>query len=399
MLTTNTMNNSLNTSLFREHATTMPTVCHVLHTLNVGGAELLAKQFALTFSGTIRPVFLCLDAIGTIGVQLRDQGFEVEVVERRPGFDHRCARHISQFMREQNVQLVHAHQYAPFFYSSLARLFGTSYPIVFTEHGRDYPDYRRSKRVWANKLLLRRHDRVVAVGECVRTALIEHEGLPSNRVAVVYNGVDASPFDFNRQDRRQVRNELGLSDSQVAVVQVARLNRLKDYGTAIRAVAALGKTSPNVHLFIVGEGEECNAIANLIQELNLQQRITMLGMRADVPRLLQGMDIFLLTSISEGIPLTLIEAMLSQLPCIATRVGGIPEVILDGETGMMAEVGHPSELAMHIQHLAHSLPDRVRMGARGRNRALDFFTASRMFSQYELIYAQLTKRITSSRVA
>lgn len=122
-----------------------PTICHVLHSLNVGGAELLSLQFAMQAVEDYRPVFVCLDSLGSIGGRLRDDGFDVEVVERRPGFDIGCALRVARIMLEQDVSLVHAHQYGPFFYSSLARLFGPRYPILFTEHGRDFPDFRRSQ--------------------------------------------------------------------------------------------------------------------------------------------------------------------------------------------------------------------------------------------------------------
>ncbi len=367
-----------------------PTICHVLHTLDVGGAELLAKQFAFEFADRFRPVFLCLDAIGTLGEQFRERGVTVKVVGRNPGFDHQCARRIARFLREENVQLVHAHQYAPFFYSSLARIFNGNYPILFTEHGRDYPDYRRSKRVWANKLLLRRHDRVVAVGECVRSALIDYEGLSSSRVKVIYNGVDGNQFNPQRPSRKRVRKSLGLDDGEIAIVQVARLNRLKDYGTAILAMAQVCKAASNVKYFIVGEGEERSVIERSVQDLNLQERVRMLGLRNDVPNLLEGMDMFLLSSLTEGIPLTLIEAMFAQLPCIATRVGGIQECVVDGITGLVSAANQPDDLAEQLLSLVRSPATRLQMGERGRERAIGMFHSDRMFEEYECLYYELT---------
>ncbi|MCA9131781.1 MAG: glycosyltransferase [Planctomycetales bacterium] len=366
-----------------------PVVCQLLHTLNVGGAELLAQQFALRAAKQFRPVFVCLDALGSLGGQLRQQGFTVEVLQRRPGFDSRCAWRLANVLRREKVQLVHAHQYAPFFYSALARLCGAHYPILFTEHGRDFPDFRRPKRVLANRLLLRRCDHVVAVGNYVRTALVDHEGLSAKRIEVIYNGVDASRFDPQRALREIVRRELRLQEDEFAIVQVARLNRLKDYGTALRAIAQVCRVYPQVRYFLVGEGEEQATLQRLRQDLGLQRQVTMLGPRSDVPRLLQGMDLFLLTSVSEGIPLTLIEAMFSQLPCVATGVGGVPEVVVHGQTGWVVAPQRPDELAAGILKLVQADELRQRLAAAGYLRASRHFPATRMIAEYERRYAQL----------
>jgi L-malate glycosyltransferase len=368
----------------------LPTICHVLHTLNVGGAELLARDFALEHQDRFRPVFVCLDAIGTIGKELRAKGYTVEVIGRCPGFDYRCVWRLSQFMRQQKVALVHAHQYAPFFYSSLARNFGPGYPILFTEHGRDNPDFRRMKRVWANKVLLRRRDHVIAVGKFVRNALVENEGLPANRIEVIYNGVDAKQFDPKKPNRDRLRNVLKLHPQDIGVVQVARLNRLKDYGTALEAMARVCRVAPNVKYFIVGEGEERATIESSIDQLNLHGQAKMLGLRQDVPQLLEAMDVFLLSSVTEGIPLTLIEAMFAQLPCVATRVGGIEEVVLDGITGLLSDANDPDAIASKILRLNRSADTRSQLGKYGRERALRLFDSHRMFEEYECLYAQLT---------
>lgn len=364
-------------------------MCHVLHTLNVGGAELLAKAFAEHCQDKYQVVFACLDGLGTMGAELRAAGFVVTVLDRQPGFDAHCVVKLAAFLRSHDVRLVHAHQYAAFFYSSMARMLRLKFPILFTEHGRDYPDYRRVKRVWANKILLGRSDRIVAVGNCVRSALVQYEGLPVSRVEVIYNGCDSSKVDSLRADRIGVRAELGLDKDAIGVIQVARLNRLKDHGTALRAMVQVLRDSPCVRYFIVGQGEEQTAIEGLIQELGIQQQVVMLGLRSDIPRLLEGMDLFLLSSISEGIPLTLIEAMLAKLPCVATRVGGVAEVVCDGVTGLLAEPRQPTELAARLSCLIQSPSLRREMGYAGWQRAYVDFNAKRMLNEYGFVYAKL----------
>ena len=364
-------------------------ICHVLHTLNVGGAEVLAAAYGRRNRDEFRIVFACLDELGQLGAQLRDEGFTVEVVGRRPGFDLGCARRLARMFREHSVGLVHAHQYGPYFYTALSRLFGARAPILFMEHGRDFPDYPRPKRKLANRLLLRRRDHVVAVGACVKTALEQNEGLPSDRIEVVYNGVDLDRYDPRRLQRDAVRAELGIAPHELAVFQVARLNRLKDHATALRAFAILVGTQPDARLILVGDGEERASIESLRDELKLGDRVRLMGTRSDVARLLQAADGFLLSSVTEGIALTLIEAMATALPVVATAVGGNSEVVVEGETGWLAPAGDPTRLAACLNEMCQSEDLRRRLGAAGERRARELFSGETMHHRYQQLYRQM----------
>jgi glycosyltransferase involved in cell wall biosynthesis len=361
----------------------------VLHTLRVGGGEVLAHKFAVENSDEFRPVFALLDEVGTLGEELRREGCVVELIGRQPGFDIACARKLAKFFRRESVSVVHAHQYAPLFYSSLARLPSRRIPILFTEHGRDYPDYRRWKRVWANRFLTSGKDRFVAVGQYVRNALIKFEALPADRIDVIYNGRDLRVYSPVRSLRDEVRDELGLSHDAIVIIQVARLNRLKDYPTALRVMGRLKSESPKTVLVIVGEGEERQHVQSLVKELDLTASVRLLGERNDVSRLLQAADLFLLTSVSEGIPLTLIEAMAAALPCVATRVGGVPEIVSDGETGFLANPGDEHELARHILRLGADPQLRECAGRAAMARVLSRFDELPMLESYRQLYREM----------
>ncbi|MEX2187962.1 MAG: glycosyltransferase [Pirellulales bacterium] len=364
-----------------------------MHSLSVGGAEVLAVHISRALSSKFRFVYACLDGLGTLGEELRHEGHEVEVFDRRPGLDRRCAKRLAIWFQRQQVAAIHAHQYTPFFYCLASGILRRRPPILFTEHGRWFPDYPRRKRMLFNRLFLRSTDRVVAVGESVRQALIANEGIASRRVEVVYNGVDLQRFDGDahvRDDvRRDVRRELGLSENDFAVLQVARLDALKDHRTAIRALAATLPHAPNTMLLIAGEGPEEQTIRAEIARLGVGERVRMLGLRRDVPRLLAAADTFLLTSISEGIPVTLIEAMAARVPIVSTRVGGVAEVVVDGQTGRLAESGDAAALATALVDLAASPETRQAMSAAGRSRAESMFTQSQMTAAYAAHYQEL----------
>jgi glycosyltransferase involved in cell wall biosynthesis len=364
------------------------TVCHVLHSLDVGGAEVLAARMGRGMQDRFRLLFVCLDDLGTLGTQLRAEGFPVHVVERRPGIDLRCVRRLGRLLRDEQVDVIHAHQYTPFFYSLLARLFYRRAPVLFMEHGRTFPDYRRPKRVLANRLLLRRRDRVVAVGESVRQALIQNEGIAGQRVSVIYNGVDLSPFERSFP-RAAVRGELQVEPDDFVILQVARLDALKDHATALRALRRVLARIPHARLLLAGEGPELRAIREQVARENLGDQVRLLGLRSDVPRLLAAADLCLLSSVSEGIPLTIIEAMGAGLAVVSTAAGGVAEVVEHGQTGLLAAVRDDYGLAEAIVRLQHDRALRTAMGERGRQRAFERFSEPGMHAAYAHLYREM----------
>lgn len=369
----------------------LPTICQVLHSLQVGGAEVLAARLARQLRDRYRFLFVCLDHLGTLGEELRAEGFPIEVLDRRPGLDWRSTFRLARLLRRERVDLLHAHQYTPFFYALTARWLGRRIPVLFTEHGRHFPDYPRRKRILANRLLLSRRDRVAAVGESVRQAVIANEGIAAERVGVIYNGIDLDAFAKGSQDRDGARREMGVDPDDLVVIQVARLDYLKDHLTAIRALERVAAQCPQVRLVLVGEGPEREKIEADVCQRRLCSHVRFLGLRSDVARLVPAADVFLLTSISEGIPLTLIEAMAAGLPVVSTRVGGIGEIVVEGQTGLLAPSGDDGELAEHIVSLAADAERRHHLGQAGRKRAHALFSEEQMHTSYRGLYEEILR--------
>ena len=366
-------------------------ICQLALGLPVGGTEVLACRLGQRLRDEFDFVFVCLDEIGSLGESLQDQGFNVVSLKRQPGIDWRCSLRLSRLIRQEKVDAVHAHQYTPFFYSMTARMFGSRVPVLFTEHGRFHPDYPRRKRMIFNRCFLRRKDRVVGVGNAVRQSLILNEGIPETRVGVIYNGIDMSPYQHgqNGADRAQVRGELQLKDNDFVVAQVARLDYLKDHLTAIRAIERVARECDRVRLLLVGDGPERAAIEAEIQKRGVSSHVRLLGIQSDVSRILAASDAFLLTSISEGIPLTIIEAMCAGLPVVSTRVGGIPEIVEDEMTALLVAACDDEGLARRLLRLAADAQLREAMGQRGRLHATSHFSEDRMHSEYAALYRDM----------
>jgi glycosyltransferase involved in cell wall biosynthesis len=366
------------------------TVGQLLLSLTMGGGEVLAARIARRLNRQFRFVFFCLDELGSLGRELRAEGFTVRVLDRRPGVDGRCLRQLARMLKQEDVNVLHAHQYTPFFYAASARWLHRGQAVIFTEHGRMFPDYPRRKRMLANRLLVRRRDRVIGVGQAVRQALIANEGLKGERVGVIYNGIDLAAYERPlAAGRSQLRIDLGYSDDHFVIVQVARLNALKDHLTAIRAFDRVHGRLPDARLLVVGEGEERQAIEAEIGERRLEPFVRLAGLRNDVPQVLAACDLLWLTSVSEGIPLTLIEGMAAGLPVVSTDVGGVSEIIGHNETGLLAQAGDDRQLAEAAITLALNPPLWRQLAAAGKRRAFEHFSEDQMVAAYANLYTEL----------
>lgn len=373
-----------------------PVVCQLVHGLPVGGTEVLVDRLTRSLADRYQFEIVCLDEVGELGQQLIADGFTLHELGRRPGFDWACVRRLARRLQASNVSVVHAHQYTPFAYVAATRLFGKRPQVLFTEHGRFYPDLTSAKRRWFNRVITSRRDRLVAVGDAVRQALIQNEGLPGERIEIIYNGVRTSPVNLTAVERSALRRELGAGDDEFIVIQVARLDSIKDHCTALNAISLATGQQPAVRLALVGDGPEKAHIEQLIAKLGLQQRVRMLGQRRDVPELLAAADAFLLSSLSEGIPVTIIEAMAAGLPVASTKVGGVPEVIDDEVTGLLAPPGDAPKLAAAIVRLASDVALRTKLAANGKVRAESRFSETEMVQRYDRIYAEMICEATGA---
>ena len=369
-----------------------PIIAHVLHRLDRAGAEVLAADLSRGLKDRFDFLFICLDGPGPLADELADEGFAVEVLDRRPGLDRAVARRLRDQLTRHRVDLIHAHQYTPFFYSALARgLTRSRPPILFTEHGRHVPDTTSLKRRLANKLLLKKTDQVTAVSQFVKTALIKNEGLPASRIAVVHNGINPGP-DPTDTDRAQAREQLGIPGDRPVVMQVARLHPVKDHATALRAWSIVHRQLPDALLVFVGDGPEHDNLQALTESLGLQDAVRFTGAVDHARQLIPAADLCMLTSLSEGLSVTLLEAMAAGKPIVATDVGGNPEAVDNGKTGLLAAPRDPESIAGCIMQLLPNAPyASLTLGKTGRKRLLEAYTADRMHQLYAHHYESLAK--------
>ena len=259
--------------------------------------------------------------------------------------------------------------------------------LVYTEHGR-LSDARPSwKRRLVNPWLSRFDAAFVAVSHELRDHMVDAR-FPGERVGVIHNGIDAGavPTPF---DRHHARHLLGVDDEAFTVFTVARLDPVKDLLTLLDAFAIVRKQISSSRLVIVGDGPERETLSRRAASPDLSRSVRITGFRSDVRKVLAAADVYVNSSVSEGVSITILEALAARIPVVATAVGGTPEVVSDGSEGMLVPPRAPARMAAAILALAHDPQQRRALGAAGRVRVEDAFTIERMVAEYAALYRTL----------
>jgi L-malate glycosyltransferase len=350
-----------------------------------GGTERLTVEIARRLAGRFRMSVCCLDERGAWAAEVEDAGVPVYVMNRQPGFHPLLGRRIAALASRLKVSVIHCHHFSPFVYGSIARFFKPSVKLVYTEHGRLSDAPPTLKRRVVNMVLSRVAGPSFAVAHDLRKYMLE-DGFLENRLGVIHNGIEIGPMPDTRA-REEARRHLGVPDEAFVVGTVARLDPVKDFTTLVAAIARAAARMPSVVLAIVGDGPERGTVERAIAQTGAPVR--MLGYSAAVRQLLPGFDAYANSSISEGISLTILEAMAAGLPVVATRVGGTPEVVIDRETGRLVSARSVDALAEAILELAEAPARATAMGAAGRARVERAFNIDRMLEDYARQYDRL----------
>ncbi len=362
-------------------------VVHVLHSLSVGGTENGVVNLINSLNGSFTHTVVSMTDVGPLAGRL-PAGVAVHSLGKRPGIDVQVIVRLARLLRKLAPDLVHSRNWAAFD-AILAARFARVPALIHGEHGRDAsdPNGLNGKRNLLRRLLAPLVNRFVTVSYDLRRWLVETVGVPARKILTIHNGVDTARFCDGGWETG--RRALGLSQDRLVIGTVGRLDPVKDQAGLLRAFTRVQEKHPEVLLAIVGDGPCRAELHALTAELGLSSRVRFLGERTDVPLLLKGMDLFVLPSIAEGISNTILEAMATGLPIVATRTGGNPELVEDGVTGMLAPVGDPQALAAALAAYVNNPQLRALQGRAGRQRAVDEFGLERMTGKYRDLYLSL----------
>jgi len=359
-----------------------PNVLQVVLSLNPGGTERLVVELVKRLRPELPMAVCCLDEAGAWGEGLRHEDINVVALRRREGFRPQLGRAIARAAAQHGARVVHCHHYSPFVYASIARLWAPHLKIVFTEHGRLSDAGPSSKRRTANRVLAHAPRTVVTVSSELKDHLVA-EGFPTEKVNVIYNGIDVGAAP-NAGDRARVRRDLGIDDRTIVIGTIARLDPVKDLQTLVRALGAPVANRPKT-LLVIGDGPERAGIEAAARDAGVGSLVRFLGHRDDARDLLAGCDMYANSSISEGISLTILEAMAAGLPIVATRVGGTPEIV-DASCGRLVPARDSASLATTLADLAQDAGLRSTLGRAARARVEQRFTLDRMIAEYRDAY-------------
>jgi len=362
-------------------------VLNLIDTGGPGGAETVFLRIA---TGLNTSRFRCVCAVsrdGWLAQQLRQAGLEPLILPASGSLNVGYLRALMQVIRQADIDVVLAHLYGSAVYGSLAGLL-TRVPVISVLHGQS--DINTKERFAGLKAALVRHGsrKIVCVSENLRAEIAQRLRLSDASCAVIPNGVDLEAFQPGRD--HSIRAALGLSEDTLLVGAIGNVRAPKAYDVLLRAARMLLSQSPRFHFVIAGEisGKLGEQLLDLRRQLGIEAQTTFLGLRADVATVLKNLDIFALSSRTEGFSIACIEAMACGIPVVATRSGG-PQHILDPDTGILVAPNSPEELAAGIAQLAQDAELRRRFAAAGPKRVRERFSLRRMLTAYESLFAEL----------
>jgi len=359
-------------------------ILHITHNMAVGGAEQVIRQLIRAMdSSKYESSVICIDGyIGVLGEDLQKNGVMVESISRKAGFDRAVVETIRSKIKNNNYDVVHCHQYTPFCYGAVASAF-LKVKVIFTEHGRFHPDRFTWKRRIVNQILHRQAEQIVAISTATKVALKRYEWIPLSSVEVIYNGVDEPVPERRVEDIRRIH---GIADDAMVLGTISRLDSIKNQRMMLLALVKVLPKYPNTVLIIAGDGPERAELESIVATCGIENNVRFTGFITDVGAYLKTIDVFLLTSYSEGTSMTLLEAMACSNAIIATAVGGNVEIIENKHSGILVESGNIDALWESLELLLGDRNLRERLGDNANTEYQARFTRRSMLLAYEKHY-------------
>jgi glycosyltransferase involved in cell wall biosynthesis len=366
-------------------------VTHVTLSLDVGGLERnIVNQVREGHKLGQEVSVVCLERPGTLAAQVEALGGSVTCLHKRPGLRPELIGQMRHTLRRLRPHVAHTHQIASLLYTGLAAR-GAGVPlVVHTEHGKErYADRLRTRLL--GRLAGRYAARFFCLSEDMAAAVKAHRIVSPAKVRVILNGIDTARFQ-QRGEARALRQELGIPAGAPVIGTVGRLTPVKRQDLLLRAFARVREQVPEARLLLVGDGPLLEQLQGLAAELGVGGATHFAGYQPEPQRYLHLIDVFALTSASEGIPQALLEASAAGIPSIASQVGGIPEVIEEGRSGLLFPSGDQGALTGGILALLTEADLARRLGESARDRVESLFHIRRMAAEYHEQFLELLGR-------
>jgi glycosyltransferase involved in cell wall biosynthesis len=317
---------------------------------------------------------------------LQKQGISIHILERQLGFDIALIKSLYNLIKANQYDVIHCHQYTPYVYGLSASIL-TSAKVIFTEHGRFYPDYGTRKRQIVNPVFSMFTAKITSISQATKNALVKFEGFNAKKIEVIYNGIaDKSDIEV---DQVALKTEFGIPQLAFIFGTISRLQPIKNQSMMIKAFKQVHDQDKNTHLLIVGDGEIRLVLEALAQTLGLKSHVTFTGFQKDPYHFYRIIDVFLLSSFSEGTSMTLLEALSFSVPCVVTDVGGNPEIIDDRVNGRLTPNNDESKFKITMVDMKHDLSTNLECKKQCRSTYESRFTVESMVISFSNLYLDI----------
>jgi len=363
-------------------------VAHVVLSLYVGGLERnvvnqVREGHALGQSVSV----ICLERRGVLANRVEGMGGRVLCLNKRSGIQVSLIGKMRSILQELRPDIIHTHQITTLFYSGLPAKSLRNTRVVHTEHGLPLVASRAKTR-WLGRWSGLYCDLFFCLTEEMADELREYRIVPDRKIRTIRNGIETENYR-EPGDPEALRRRLGIPSEAPVIGTVGRLAEIKQYDLLIRSFTRLKRHCPDAHLLLVGDGPERPTLNRLVEDLGFAGCVHFAGYQVNVNEYLHAMTCFALTSRSEGTPQAVLEASIAGLPVVATRVGGLPELIEDGRTGVLFTPGDEDALTRALLEMIQNKELARRLGEAASQRVQSMYGISRMAKEYHEHFVKL----------
>lgn len=375
-------------------------ILFINYSLETGGIETLLLEICryMVTNSDIQPAVCAFEPGGKLEPEFEDIGVPVHILPKRSQWEFRLPFMVRRLIKKKKYDLVHVHNQNAWLYGGLGAILARK-PLLYTEHTSLDKFSAAQKRRWQtiSWMLSTQTLLITTVARHLIPNLVNKINIPEHKIHNIYNGIDLKPYEISI-DRSNKLAELGVPTDSRVVGVVASLTEAKRHTTMIRAFAIVKEQIPDAVLLIVGEGSLRDSLITQTENLGLKESVYFTGVRRDIPELLQIFDVFALSSVIEGLPISVLEAMASSRPVVATDIPGTNELVVSGETGLLVEPTDHEAFAQALISLLSSKEMMVEMGRKGREHVARKFSFGGMASQYVSTYRQILEGVPVDKI-
>lgn len=342
----------------------------------------------------------CPNLPGELNSELLKYKVKIHNIPFSSTFDLVSIRMLRRIILKNNIDIVHSHQERTLLHAYLATRFLKKRPYVLqTEHNRSIDGWEeyvsKNMFVFIGSILLgNRIDKYIAVSKAVKNFLVQKQKIKNENVAVIPNAVNTSIFKKIYEDENRIinRSKFGIKEEEIIIGTVARLELQKGHTYLLQAAKLCIEENRNIKFLLVGDGSLRQKLICESKDLGILENVIFMGWRTDIPELMRCMDIFLLPSLWEGMPLVVLEAMSTGIPVIATKVSGTPEIIHHNKNGLLIEPKNIGDMYEKLKYLIKNSDERHRLSMNAQIYINESFTAEIMTGKIESIYSELYEK-------